>query len=138
MFNKSTKNILKHIFSGIVLMVLISPIFTTAATEGCNNGSGEGCNEVSIKVEIKNPFKESTIEGLIKTIIENILMPIGSVVAVLMIMYAGFKYVTAGGDTSKIKEATEALKWSVIGAAILLGAWVISQAISSTIADLKK
>jgi hypothetical protein len=50
-----------------------------------------------------------------------------------MIMYAGFKYVTARGDSTKIKEATTALTYAAIGAAVLLGAWVISQAIQGTI-----
>ena len=54
-----------------------------------------------------------------------------------MIMYAGFLYVTARGNSSKIEKAHNALLWAVIGAAILLGAWVISQAISSTIDQLR-
>jgi hypothetical protein len=69
--------------------------------------------------------------------VNNILIPIGGVVAVLMIMYAGFLYVTAGGNEAKIKTAHQALTWAVIGAAILLGAWVISQAIQGTINQLK-
>lgn len=90
-------------------------------------------------IVIKNPFKGgNSIEGFIRLIVNDILMPIGGVVAVLMIMYAGFQYVTAGGDPGKIKTAHQALLWAVIGAVILLGAWVISQSISGTIDALKK
>ncbi len=88
-------------------------------------------------IKIENPFKKDTIRGLIETIVKDILMPIGGVVAVLMIMYAGFLYVTAGGDPGQIKKAHDALLWAVIGAAILLGAWVISEAISKTIDQLR-
>ena len=54
-----------------------------------------------------------------------------------MVMWAGFKYVTARGDTTQIKEARDALLYAVIGAAILLGARILSDAIGRTIEQLK-
>ncbi len=92
---------------------------------------------VKINIKIENPFKHETIPGLINTIINDILIPIGSVIAVLMVMWAGFKYVTARGDTTQIKEARDALLYAVIGAAILLGARILSDAIGRTIEQLK-
>ena len=89
------------------------------------------------QITIINPFKQDTIKGLIETIVNDILIPIGAVIAVMMIMYAGFMYVTAKGDPGQIKKAHDALLWAVIGAAILLGAWVIEKAISTTIDQLK-
>lgn len=135
MSNKSARNILVCLVPVvIVVMIFIVPLFVSAATEGCNTSTGAGCI-------IKNPFKcegeGCTISGLIKAIVNNILIPIGGVVAVMMIMYAGFLYVTAGGNETRIKKAHEALLWGVIGAAILLGAWVISEAIQGTINQLK-
>jgi len=88
-------------------------------------------------VSITNPFKSNTISGLIKVIVNDLLIPIGSVVAVVMIMYAGFMFVVARGDQTKITKAKDALLYAVIGAAILLGAWVISDVISGTITQLK-
>lgn len=89
-------------------------------------------------IEIKNPFKGgSSIPALIETIVRQILMPIGGVIAVLMIMYAGFLYVTAAGDPGQIKKAHDALLYAVIGAAILLGAFAISTAIQGTINELR-
>jgi hypothetical protein len=135
---KNKKNILSLFISGFIMMVLVIPMFTFAAVEGSNDGSGEGGNNGgSTLIEIKNPFKENTIEGLIRTIVNDILIKVGGVVAVLMIMWAGFMYVTAGGDPGQIKKAHDALLWAVIGAAILLGAWVISEAIQTTIGQLK-
>lgn len=119
-------------------MILATPLFAFSAIEDCAGGSGEGCaGGTSFNIKIVNPFKKDTIEGLIKTIVDDILMPIGGVVAVMMIMYAGFLYVTARGNESKISEAHKALTWAVIGAAILLGAWVISTAIGTTIDQLR-
>jgi len=62
---------------------------------------------------------------------------VGTAVAVVMIIYAGFLYVTAGGNETQIKKAHDALLWAVIGAAILLGAYIISQAIQGTISQLQ-
>ena len=81
--------------------------------------------------------------GLLETLSEraglpNGILPIGGVIAVLMIMYAGFLFVTAGGEPAKITKAKDALLYAAIGAAILLGAWVISEAIGGTIKELKK
>lgn len=122
------------------MMIFIAPILVLAAPEGGDSGSGEGGDSgagTSMNIKIDNPFKKDTIEGLIETIVNDILLPIGGVVAVLMIIYAGFLFVTARGNEAQITKAKDALLWAVIGAAILLGAWVISQAIKTTIDQLR-
>jgi hypothetical protein len=137
--NKKTKNILAFFLTGIIIVVFVAPYLVQAQSgEGLDNEvEGEGADNVSISFEIVNPFKQDTIRGLIETIVNEILIPIGGVVAVVMIIYAGFLYVTAKGDPGQIKKAHDALLWAVIGAAILLGAWVISRAISATIDQLR-
>jgi type IV secretory pathway VirB2 component (pilin) len=127
--SKSAKNISSLFILAVVMMIFIVPFLAQA-----QGGGNPGCTGT---VCIENPFKEDSIEGFIKTIVNDILIPIGGVVAVMMIIYAGFLYVTARGNDTKITEARKALTWAVIGAAILLGAWVISQAIQTTISQLK-
>ena len=137
-FMKNKKNIISLFILGIVMIIVIFPLLSFAQ-EGGNEGSGEAGNSgTNMNIKIENPFKQDTIKGLIETIVNDILMPIGGVIAVLMIMYAGFLYVTAQGDPGQITKAHDALKWAVIGAAILLGAWVISTAISTTVDQLRK
>jgi len=114
----------------LILFMLVIPIFTHATTtESSSNSSGI--------VTIKNPFKADSITGLIEVIINSILKPIGAVVAVVMIIYAGFLFATSRGEPGKITKAREAIQAAVIGAAILLGAWVISEAIQGTVESLK-
>lgn len=136
---KSTKakNILSYFISIFMISVCVVPFLVQAQTTVTNNGTTV-TNPATGPIVIVNPFKANTIQDLIKTIVNDILMPIGGVVAVLMIMYAGFLFVTARGNPAQIEKAKDALLWGVIGAAILLGAWVISQAISTTIDQLKK
>lgn len=56
---------------------------------------------------------------------------------VLMIVYTGFLFVTAQGNTTKITQAREALVWTVVGAVVVLGAKAIALAIEATVEGLK-
>jgi hypothetical protein len=91
-----------------------------------------------IKIEIPNPLKNSTnsLPDLLTLIINSVILPIGGVVVVVMIIYSGFLYVTAQGKPDKIKTANTALLYAMIGALILLGARVLSEAIKGTITQL--
>ncbi len=58
---------------------------------------------------------------------------IGSIAVILMLVYAGFKFVTARGEPGKIIEARTMLLWTVIGALVLLGAQAIALGIQATV-----
>ena len=64
------------------------------------------------------------------------IINIGVVVVVLMVIFAGFKFVMAQGNESKITEARTMLFWTLIGALVLLGAKAISLGILSTVQAL--
>lgn len=116
---------------------LVSPLFTSAQGGGNAGGSG-GSNNVSFNIKIDNPLAGGvkTLPELLTLIITKIINPIGGIVAVIMIMYAGFMYVTARGDTAKIKAAHNAILYAAIGAAILLGANIMALAIQSTVTSI--
>lgn len=134
--SKNNKNILNYFVSVIMILFFILPFLVQA--QAGNIPSGAGNIPCTATICIINPFKMDTIQGFIETIVNDILMPIGGVIAVVMIIYSGFLFVTARGSDTQIKKAKDALLWAVIGAAILLGAWVISQAIGTTIDQLKR
>jgi hypothetical protein len=71
------------------------------------------------------------IERLIK-----IVLTVGVPVLVLAFIYAGFLYVKAQGNSGELEVAHRTLLYTVIGGALLLGAYVIAQAIGSTVADI--
>jgi hypothetical protein len=143
---KNKKNILNHLLSALVIMIIIIPFLVQAAdpgggastpTPGGGGSTPTPGGGTNMNIIIVNPFKQDTIEGLINVVLNDILIPIGGVVAVIMVMYAGFLFVTARGNEAQITKAKQALLYAVIGAAILLGAKVISDAISKTITQLK-
>ena len=132
------KKFLSWFLSGMMLMVLVLPSIGIAQGGEIENGAGGSIkSDTKISIVIKNPFKADNINELIEVLIDDILIPVGGVIAVLMIMWAGFLYVTARGKPDKIKTANQALLWAVVGAGILLGAWVISGAIGATIKQLQ-
>lgn len=127
----------KKVRIGIIIALIAVSLFNNHTFAQEQNPPPPDVNNPTFKITFSNPFKHDTIYELIQTIVNDLLLPIGGVIAVVMIIYAGFKYVTAGGNSTKIAEATKALQYAVIGAAILLGAWVIANAIKETIDELK-
>lgn len=64
--------------------------------------------------------------------IVRIMMP----VIAIMFIVTGFMFVTAGGDEKKLETAKKMFFGTVIGAAIILGAWALATAIAGTIQQL--
>jgi len=86
--------------------------------------------------KIINPLgTTSTLPALIQKILEGMLK-IGIPIVALAIIYCGFLFVFARGNSEKITHAKDALLYTMIGAAILLGAWAIAQMISATVLAL--
>lgn len=96
---------------------------------------------VSVTATLDNPFNCGTVNpctlyGMFAAIINDIILPIGGVLAVIAFIYSGFLYVLAQGNDTKIKKAHQALLYTAIGTAVLLGAWVIAMVIENTVSQL--
>ena len=50
-------------------------------------------------------------------------------IAAIFIIYSGFLFVTAGGNQSKVDAAKTTFYWTIIGTAIVVGAWALASAI---------
>lgn len=87
-------------------------------------------------VTIDNPLSNiSDIPTLITTIVDAITK-IGYYIVVIFIIYAGFKFVSARGNDTELKKAKEIFLWTVIGAAVLLGASILSNVIKNTVTQV--
>jgi hypothetical protein len=90
-------------------------------------------NDPTTAGRIVNPIPAVTsIPGLIHRILEGILK-IGIPFLALAIIYSGFLFITARGNSEKLEKAKDSLLYTIIGGAILLGSWAIAQMIESTI-----
>ena len=134
----------KYTFVGIIILFLFAPVFFVGA---CPDPTDPNCKpaagntnppSTSITTGITNPLGDSVtdIPTLIKTIIGFVLL-IGVPIITLAIIYAGFLFVTAQGNTETLKKAKETLLYTIIGAALLLGSYIIANAIQGTVNDIK-
>jgi hypothetical protein len=69
--------------------------------------------------------KQNDLAGLI-TEIMNWLFGFLGILAVLVILYGGFKWMTAGGDDDKVGEAKKLIINGIIGLIIILSAYAIA------------
>ena len=86
--------------------------------------------------KICNPIPGvSDVPSLIQQILTGILK-IGMPVVALAVIYCGFLFVFARGNSEKLTKAKDSLLWTLVGAAVLLGSWAIAQMISATVTGL--
>jgi len=140
-------NVLKYSFIFIFGMMLLVNSAAAVCPDGtdknpCPDGKDGGSvtTGTNIKVTIDNPLGTNgpqTIMDFIKLLVKYVLY-IGIPVIALAIIYTGFLFVSASGNSEKLTKAKSALLYTLIGGALLLGAFVIANAIRSTVDEIKK
>ena len=87
--------------------------------------------------KLENPLKPefSTIPAFIAGALK-ILVIVALPVVALFIVVAGFMYILARGNPGKISEAHKNFVYVLIGALLILGAWVIATLIGGTVTQL--
>jgi hypothetical protein len=111
--------------TSLVTMVLAPlPAYVSAASpkdevcKGISDASGSACGNTG------------SLTNVMRNII-NIFSMITGIVAVIMVMIAGFKYITAGGDSSNITSAKHTLIYAIVGLVIV----ALAQAIVKFVLD---
>ncbi len=76
-------------------------------------------------------------EPLLDTItsIINVALSLLGIVAVVIILIGGFKWMTAGGSEDKVADARKLIFSGIIGIAIILSAWAIANFVLSALVD---
>jgi hypothetical protein len=119
------------------ILFLLTPLFSFAQsgppTGGVNLGNPSG--GVNREYSVQNPLRAKSISQFIEQILQAVLV-IGIPVAILFIVLAGLKFVTAMGNSDKIKDARNNLLNTVIGIGLFLGAWTLAQVIYNTVTRL--
>ena len=63
----------------------------------------------------------------------SIFLAIGTPIAVLFLVYAGFMFVMARGNAHELETAKRNIVHVILGICIFLGAWLMGQVIANTI-----
>lgn len=136
--------LIKKISVLVLLVFFCLPIITLAVSSGAptnvnsgtpTNVSGPGNGNSSLSVKLANPISSNTVSALLSKLLD-LVVQIGVVVVTMGIIYSGFLYATARGNSSKVKSAHETFYWTIIGAAIVLGAFAITKVVGDTAAQL--
>jgi hypothetical protein len=138
-FNITCKKLFFRI--GVVLVPLVSIILPVGgvlfADHDGTNVRHDGSNVNACPPgKICNPLKARTIQEFLTQLID-VVIAIGSVLAIFFLIYAGFLFVTAQGNEQKLQKAKAAFWWTVVGIAVLLGAKVIQAVIEGTVRALQ-
>jgi hypothetical protein len=81
---------------------------------------------------LNNPIESDSLIELLTTFVRGVVR-IAAIFLVLAFVWVGFKFTAAQGNTEKLSEARMLFLWTVVGAAILLGAELIAGVVASTV-----
>ncbi len=88
---------------------------------------------VAIRAQIENPLGSgSTFQTIVERFIK-LAQLLVTPLSVLMILIAGFMYMTAGGSEERLKTAHKMLIWAIIGIALVLLATAAQAIIKSVL-----
>ncbi len=113
-----SKAALQWTLSGFVLSLFAYVIISAIGNYIGTKDIPEGTNPV------QNPLTSNTFGDLLTKMITGFL-EVAGLLAILMIIIAGFRYITAQGNEEQVTQAKQSLQWAIIGLVVALLAYVI-------------
>lgn len=118
-------NKLKILLVGIFLSFgIISYALPAYAQEGAKADICKGIGLTDTSGSCAGSQNSTSVDSVIKSVI-NILTYLVGIASVIMIILAGFKYITSSGDSNAISSAKSTLTYAIIGLIIVALAQVI-------------
>ncbi|PIR74113.1 MAG: hypothetical protein COU35_04110 [Candidatus Magasanikbacteria bacterium CG10_big_fil_rev_8_21_14_0_10_47_10] len=106
--------------------LLLAPSMASAqpppAPAAAANGDVFGVNPVAGSIALGKRGLQETIAGVI-----NVALSLLGIIAVVIVLIGGFKWMTAGGSEDKVAEARKLIFSGIIGLAIIMSAWAIAR-----------
>lgn len=114
------KKIFTKLFITTALFLAISPVVMQPVyAKGFSNSKSSACAGISQLGAGQNCGSGGTaVDGLIQTGVYILSWVIG-IIAVIMVLVSGLKFITAGGESSKVAEAKTALMWALAGVVVV-------------------
>ena len=109
--------------TSIVFLILTMPTYARAACPGGEEGG------------ITNPLKFCTVQDFIVGALHAMVI-VALPILTFFIVYAGFQFIMAQGNQSKLSDAKNNFMYVILGAILILGAWLIASLIGGTISQL--
>ncbi len=120
----------KRIFAGLMALTVIS-LFALPIVVGavCDPTTDPLCIEdAKIPGLSENPDLKAVVVAIV-----GILLGFLGIIAVIIILWGGFIYMTASGDSAKTDKAKSMIISGIIGIIIILAAWAIANFVITNI-----
>lgn len=115
------KKLSKHLIAFAMISLLVLPLVALPAA--AQNSNPFGIDEVERGLD--DSLSGGDPREIVGRII-NVALGFLGVIAVVIILLGGFKWMTAAGNEDKVSEAKKLLGAGVIGLIIILAAWAIA------------
>ncbi|MBI2196142.1 hypothetical protein HYU45_00875 [Candidatus Daviesbacteria bacterium] len=89
-----------------------------------------------------DPAGLSELENLFGNVI-SVMVALGFIAMLVLLIMAGFKYLTSGGEPKALQAAHHTLAWAILGVLLMIVAWILLQLIQAftginvTVFDIK-
>lgn len=116
----------KHIFGGaLIALSVLLPVFGMASASAvtCPNDTVNAGKEVE-NLAFCNIKEDNSVMPTVTNII-NVVIAVVGILAVMVMIYGGFQYMTSSGDGVKAKKARDTILYGVIGLVISILAYAI-------------
>jgi hypothetical protein len=118
MKNLTLKRLSAGILTIAILTIFALPIVVSAVDFGLTDAN-PGLSESSLKDAITNVI--------------TILLSFLGIIAVIMILWGGFIYMTAAGEEAKTDKAKKIITSGIVGIIIIMAAWILANFVITTI-----
>ena len=128
------KSLKKLSIAFVALFLALSPVlvFANPPPPG-DEGTG---TPPPAKYGLDNPLNVGSLDAFLLAIVDGVVQ-VGFYLVVIFIVFSGFLFVKARGNPQELEKAKQAFLYTVIGAAILLGASLLANVIDGTINQIK-
>jgi len=127
------KQRISHLLAALSVSLMLglgmaAPVYAQDAQQQINNGLCAGSNleftENPGQCNVATSDATTKINDIIHTIV-NLLSAIVGVVAVIMIIVGGFRYITSGGNDTSVTSAKNTILYAIIGLVVVALAQLI-------------
>lgn len=116
----------KKIISLAMMLLILTPFAIVQRAHALD----VGLNEINNTIELGKQDPRIIISKIINTI-----MLFLGIIAVVLVLVAGFKWMTAAGNEDQVSSAKNLLGQAAIGLVIILASWGIAQFILDTLVN---
>lgn len=135
---------MKNIFQRMIIMTAVvlslSVGYSTPAYAADCPKDGTSAGQVVEGIGVTGDSCDKNKDRIVNIIgdITRLISYFAGVIAVIMVIVAGFKYITSGGDSAKVTSAKNTLIYALIGIAVaVLAQFIIQFVISASLRNAK-